>query len=60
VTFQERGIYGYRCAPHFGFGKVGLIEVGENTSNLDAARQIKLPPLATKRMSGLFDQVSAH
>jgi len=35
VTFQEPGIYGYRCAPHFGFGMVGLIEVGEHTSNLD-------------------------
>jgi hypothetical protein len=39
-------------------GMVGLIEVGNNTSNLDAAKQVKMPPLPTKRMATLFEQAS--
>ncbi|MGE0753305.1 MAG: pseudoazurin [Variibacter sp.] len=58
VTFKIPGVYGFRCSPHFGMGMVGLVEVGDSTANLDAARQIKLPPLATKRMSGLFDKAA--
>jgi pseudoazurin len=58
VTFQAPGVYGYRCTPHFGMGMVGLIEVGDKPANLDAARQIKLPPFATKRMAVLFDQAA--
>jgi pseudoazurin len=58
VTFKTPGLYGYRCIPHFGMGMVGLIEVGNNTSNLDAAKQVKMPPLPTKRMATLFEQAS--
>jgi pseudoazurin len=58
VTFQVPGVYGYRCTPHFGMGMVGLIEVGNSTANLNTARQVKLPPLATKRMAALFDQAA--
>ncbi len=60
VTFQTPGVYGYRCSPHFGMGMVGLIEVGNKPLNLDAARQVKLPPIATKRMAVLFDQASRN
>jgi pseudoazurin len=60
VTFQTPGLYGYRCSPHFSMGMVGLIEVGNAPANLDAAKSIKLPPLATKRMAGLFDQAAAQ
>jgi pseudoazurin len=60
VTFQTPGLYGYRCIPHFGMGMVGLIEVGDNTSNLASARQVKMPPLPTKRMATLFEQATQH
>ena len=56
VTFQVPGLYGYRCLPHFGLGMVGLIAVGNTAPNLDAARQLKLPPAAAKRMSAFLDQ----
>lgn len=60
VTFQTEGLYGYRCSPHFSMGMVGLIQVGGAPANLDTAKAIKLPPLATKRMAGLFDQAVAQ
>jgi pseudoazurin len=58
VTFDRVGVYGYRCAPHVGMGMVGLIAVGDATANLEAAKQAKLPPIAMKRMTVLFDQAS--
>lgn len=58
VTFEKSGVYGYRCAPHVGMGMVGLIAVGDAKTNLDAAKQVKLPPFAMKRMTALFDQAS--
>jgi pseudoazurin len=60
VTFEKAGVYGYRCAPHVGMGMVGLIAVGDATVNLEAAKQVKLPPIATKRMTTLFDQASRN
>lgn len=58
VTFEKPGVYGYRCAPHVGMGMVGLIAVGDATTNLEAAKQVKLPPSAMKRMAAFFDQAS--
>ena len=56
VTFQTPGLYGYRCLPHFGMGMVGLIAVGNAAPNLDAVRQVKIPPAPAKRMAALLDQ----
>ncbi|WP_425349768.1 pseudoazurin [Manganibacter manganicus] len=57
VTFDAEGIYGYKCAPHFGMGMVGLVQVGESPANLDAAETVKLPGKAKTRMAELIGQV---
>ncbi len=59
VTFSTEGIYGYKCTPHFGMGMVGLIQVGDNTDNLDAAQTAKLPGKAKTRMAELMAQVGS-
>ena len=45
VTFNVEGVYGYQCTPHMMMAMVGIIEVGENQSNLEsvkaAAQKIK-------------------
>ena len=58
VTFEKAGVYGYKCNPHLGMGMVGVVQVGTDVANLDAARQVKLPPFALKRLAGLFDQAA--
>ena len=60
LTFDVEGIYGYKCTPHFGMGMVGIIQVGENTDNLDAAKAAKLPGKAKSRMAELIAQVGAN
>jgi pseudoazurin len=57
VTLTVPGVYGYKCLPHFSLGMVGLIEVGTNPSNLEAAKAVSLPPMAEKRMQELFAEV---
>lgn len=57
VTFDVEGIYGYKCTPHFGLGMVGIIQVGDNTDNLDSAKTAKLPGKAKTRMAELIAQV---
>ena len=54
VTFEEQGLYGYKCAPHYGMGMVGLIAVGEAGVNLDAAKAVKHPGKAGQAMAALF------
>ena len=38
VTFNVEGVYGYQCTPHMMMAMVGIIEVGENQSNLESAK----------------------
>jgi pseudoazurin len=38
VTFNVEGVYGYQCTPHMMMAMVGIIEVGENKTNLQSAK----------------------
>lgn len=58
ITFDEEGIYGYKCQPHLGMGMVGIIQVGDDVSNLDSAETAKLPGRAKPRMAELIAQVN--
>ena len=42
VTFTVPGVYGVKCAPHFGMGMVAAIVVGDPV-NVDAAKAAKMP-----------------
>jgi pseudoazurin len=37
VKFETEGVYGYKCTPHEMFGMVGLVVVGDPSSNLGEA-----------------------
>jgi pseudoazurin len=58
VTFDVEGFYGYRCAPHFGLGMVGLIQVGDAATPPDISA-VKLPGKAKDRMTELVSEASA-
>lgn len=58
ITFNQEGIYGYKCMPHFAMGMVGIIQVGDDVSNLDSAETAKLPGRAKPRMAELIAQVA--
>lgn len=58
VTLDKEGVYGVKCAPHYGMGMVALIVVGKPT-NLDQAKAIKQTGKAKKVFEELFAQVPA-
>ncbi|WP_026987945.1 pseudoazurin [Fodinicurvata fenggangensis] len=57
VTFDQEGLYGYKCLPHYGMGMVGVIKVGDEMSNADAAEEVKHPGRAGQKMAELFEQL---
>ena len=57
VTFDVEGLYAYKCTPHLGMGMVGLIQVGEDSSNLEAVKSLKMPPKAKGLMEELIAQI---
>ena len=58
VTFEQEGLYGYKCAPHFAMGMVGLIKVGASDANTQQAQSVTLPPEAEVRMVQLFEHAA--
>ena len=54
VTFDQPGVYGVKCTPHFAMGMVGLIAVGDELPNLEAVRAVKLPNKAQERIDAAF------
>ena len=57
VTFDKPGVYGIKCAPHYIMGMIGLVVVGDQPTNLDAAKSVPHGKIATKRFEPLFAQV---
>ena len=57
VTFDKPGLYGFKCAPHYIMGMVGLIQVGDKPDNMEAAKAVQHGKLAAKRFEPLFEKV---
>lgn len=58
IKLDVQGIYGVKCAPHYGMGMVALIRVG-GTANIEEAIAVKQTGKAKKVFEGLFSQVVA-
>lgn len=57
VTYTVEGVYGIKCLPHYGLGMVAVIQVGDDTANLEAASAVRHPARANQRMPVLLSQV---
>ena len=40
VTFEIPGVYGYQCTPHAMMAMVGVIQVGDDNSNIEIAKSV--------------------
>jgi pseudoazurin len=58
VTFDKPGVYGVKCAPHYGMGMVGLVVVGTPT-NAAEAKAVTHPGKAKTAFAALFEKVAA-
>ena len=53
------GLYGVKCMPHYSMGMVALVQVGRvSPEALNAAKAVKLPPFAAKRMAAMLAKVN--
>ncbi|WP_347140413.1 pseudoazurin [Paracoccus sp. SSK6] len=57
LTVTEPGLYGVKCTPHFAMGMVGLIQVGDEAANLEAAKSAKMSKKARERMDEAIAQI---
>jgi len=58
MTVTKPGLYGIKCMPHYSMGMVALVQVGKPTAtDIAAARAVKLPPFAAKRMTAYLSKV---
>lgn len=58
VTLTQEGVYGLKCAPHYGMGMVALVRVG-NAGNLDEAMAVKQTGKAKTVFAELFGELAA-
>ncbi|PZU57410.1 MAG: pseudoazurin [Sphingobium sp.] len=58
MTVTKAGLYGIKCMPHYSMGMVALVQVGKPTAaDISAAKAVKLPPFAAKRMNAMLAKV---
>lgn len=58
LTVTKPGLYGIKCMPHYSMGMVALVQVGKPTpADIAAAKAVKLPPFAAKRMTAALAKV---
>ncbi len=58
LTVSKPGLYGIKCMPHYSMGMVALVQAGKVTpADIAAAKAVKLPPLASKRMAAALAKV---
>ncbi len=59
VTLTKPGVYAFKCTPHFGLGMMGLIVVGDSTSNLNDVENARYPGKAKTTLAELLTQLKA-
>ncbi len=59
VTLEAEGTYGYYCTPHRNLGMVGLILVGDPSSNYEDAKAVKHKSKAKAVFADIFERADA-
>lgn len=57
ISFDKAGIYYYWCTPHKGMGMIGLVVVGNDTSNIDQIAKAKAMGKSKKKLKKLLAEL---
>jgi len=57
ITFEVPGIYLYQCTPHATMGMIAMVVVGEDMSNLDNIKEVKIRGKSKRKMKDLLTQL---
>jgi len=55
--FEKPGIYLYQCTPHKAMGMIGIIVVGDDKSNLEAIKKVKVYGKSKKLLKNLLEKL---
>jgi pseudoazurin len=56
VAFEQPGVYGVKCKPHYGMGMVGLVVVGDPVNKTQAAA-VEQKGKAKQKFETLFGEI---
>jgi hypothetical protein len=57
IVLETPGIYYYWCTPHKGIGMIGLIVVGDDTSNKAAIAKAKAFGKSKKKLASMLEKL---
>ena len=57
ITFDIPGVYLYQCTPHATMGMIALVVVGDDTSNIDAIKKMKIRGKSKKKFKKLLKEI---
>jgi pseudoazurin len=58
IKFEQEGVYGIKCLPHYGMGMVALVVVGK-PGNVDQAKAVPQVGKAKQAFAKLFETLEA-
>ena len=56
--FVKSGVYLYQCTPHKAMGMIGLVIVGDDKSNLDKIKKVKVYGKSKKLLKTILKSIS--
>ncbi len=57
ITFDKPGVYLYICTPHKVMGMIGLVVVGNDTSNKDSIAKVKMIGRGKKKLAAIIGSI---
>lgn len=54
ITFDTPGVYMYQCTPHATMGMIAMVIVGDDMSNLDDIKAMKMRGKSKKKMKSIL------
>jgi len=57
ITFDTPGIYLYQCTPHATMGMIAMVVVGEDMSNLDDIKKMKIRGKSKRKFKELLENL---
>ena len=55
--FEKPGVYLYQCTPHKAMGMIGIVVVGDDKSNLEAIKNVKVYGKSKKLLKKLLEKL---
>ena len=56
-TFEKPGVYFYQCTPHKSMGMIAVVIVGEDLTNLDQVKNVRVFGKSKRKLEEILSQI---